>query len=49
MTRDRLDECDHIVNDLFYDKIFNLLLETDDERNKIKSFDILCNLIHSEQ
>ena len=41
-------ESETIVNQIFFDKIFNLLLETDDERNKLKSFEILCNLIHSD-
>ncbi|CDW78052.1 UNKNOWN [Stylonychia lemnae] len=59
LTRDKLyghfiyltlfrQESDTIVNQIFFDKIFNLLLETDDERNKLKSFEILCNLIHSD-
>ena len=38
-----------MINELFFDKIFDMLLETDDERNKLKSFEILCNLIHSEE
>lgn len=42
------DECKDIVKDMFYDKIFNLMMETDDERNKMKSFDILSNLIHTD-
>lgn len=49
MTRDKLAESDMVINELFYEKIFGLLLETDDERNKLKSFEILCNLIHSEE
>jgi hypothetical protein len=49
MTRDRLDDSQYIINDIFYDKIFTLMIETDDERNKLKSFEILCNLVHSEE
>ena len=49
MTRDKLDEATTIVNEIFFDKIFDLLLETEDERNKLKSFEILCNLIHSNE
>ena len=47
MTRDKMDQSKDLVNALFFDKIFNLLLRTQDEKNKIKSFEILCNLIHS--
>lgn len=36
------------MDNLFFDKIFDLLLTTDDERNKLKSLEILSNLIHSE-
>ena len=61
MTRDKLyallilittvyrTESQDVINELFFDKIFDMLLETDDERNKLKSFEILCNLIHSEE
>jgi hypothetical protein len=49
LTRDKLDETGPIVNDLFYDRIFDLLMDTDDERNKLKSFEIMCNLIHSDE
>jgi hypothetical protein len=38
-----------IVDNLFFDKIFELLLMTDDERNKLKSIEILANLVHSEE
>lgn len=47
-TRDKLGESEKVVNELFFDKIFELMLHTDDERNKLKSFEILCNLINSD-
>jgi hypothetical protein len=47
LTRDRLDQSKEMVNALFFDKIFRMLLTTTDERNKLKAFEILCNLIHS--
>lgn len=49
MTRDRLDSSKELVQALFFDKIFNMLLKTSDEKNKLKAFEILCNLIHSPQ
>lgn len=47
LTRDRIDQSKELINALFFDKIFRLLLNTNDERNKLKAFEILCNLIHS--
>ncbi len=49
MTRDRLQESKSVVESLFFDKIYNLLLQTDDQETKIKSLEILSNLIHSEE
>jgi len=48
LTRDRIDQSRELINALFFDKIFRLLLNTSDERNKLKAFEILCNLIHSQ-
>lgn len=47
ITRDRLESSSKLVNALFFNKIFDLLLKTSDEKNKLKSFEILCNLIQS--
>ena len=47
MTRDRLESSNKLVNALFFDKIFKMLLTTQDEKNKLKAFEILCNLIQS--
>jgi len=38
-----------VIESLFFDKIYNLLLQTDDQETKIKSLEILTNLIHSEE
>jgi hypothetical protein len=38
-----------VIESLFFDKIYNLLLQTDDQETKIKSLEILANLIHSEE
>jgi hypothetical protein len=38
-----------VIESLFFDKIYNLLLQTDDQDTKIKSLEILANLIHSEE
>lgn len=45
VTRDRLETSSKLVNALFFDKIFQMLLKTQDEKNKLKAFEILCNLI----
>lgn len=47
MTRDRVEQSKDLVNHLFFDKIFNMLLKTTDEKNMLKAFEILCNLIQS--
>lgn len=49
MTRDRVEQSKDLINHLFFDKIFNLLLKTSDEKNMLKAFEILCNLIQSTQ
>ncbi len=38
-----------MIESLFFDKIYNLLLQTDDQETKIKSLEVLANLIHSEE
>lgn len=47
MTRDRIEQSKDLVNNLFFDKIFNMLLKTSDEKNMMKAFEILCNLIQN--
>ena len=48
MTRDRITEAKEHIENLFFDKIFNMLLKTTDELNRLMSFDILCNLVNSD-
>lgn len=49
MTRDKLGDSRQVVNQLFFDKIFDMLLTTDDERNRIKALETLGNLVHAEE
>ena len=46
MTRDRIESCVDTIKNLFFDKIFNLMLHTSDEKLRLKSFEIMSNLIH---
>ena len=48
-TRDRLDDSRHLVDSLFFDKIFKLLLTTQDESNSLQAYEIVCNLIDDDQ
>ena len=48
-TRDRLDDSRHLVDSLFFDKIFKLLLTTHDESNSLQAYEIVCNLIDDDQ
>ena len=45
------NESKTVVETLFFDKIFNLLMQTDDKEKDVKdnSFRILQNLIHQEE
>jgi len=47
LTRDRLSESTYAVDALFFDKIFNILFESDETSRQL-IFDIICNLIGSE-
>ena len=49
MTRDRVDKCKELVNLLFFDKIFKLILTSSDEANVLLSLDIVCNLMLSDE
>ncbi len=44
-TRERLDESRHLVDVLFFDKTFKLMLTSSDEQNTMQAYDIMCNLI----
>ena len=47
LTRDDLDRADEAVNKLFYDTIFNLLMNSKDEMNKHRAFEIMTNMLDS--
>ena len=47
LTRDRIDECEEIINSLFYDKIFNMMLNTKDDYIRHTAFQILSNIVSS--
>ena len=44
-TRDRLSESKHLIDSLFFDKIFKLMLTSSDEQNTLQAYDIICNLM----
>ena len=47
-TRDRLNDSRHLVDALFFDKIFKLMLGTADESNVLQAYEIVCNLIKDD-
>ena len=47
-TRDRLDQSRHLVDALFFDKIFKLMLGTTDEVNVLQAYEIVCNLLKDD-
>ena len=57
LTRDRISDCEDLLDMLFYDKIFKLIvnesdpkeMQTIDEINRNNAFEILCNMIDSEK
>ena len=44
-TRDRLEESKYLVDALFFDKIYKLMLNSSDEQNTLQAYDIMCNLM----
>ena len=52
LTRDRIHESEEAVNALFYDRIFRILEEgkskDKDEGNRLKSFEVLSNMVQSD-
>lgn len=48
LTRDKLNEAEDAVNMLFYDKIFNVLMNSTDEINRNYSYEILSNIVNSK-
>ena len=49
MTRDRVEKSKEMINLLFFDKIFKLILTSSDETNVLLSLDIVCNLMLSDE
>ena len=47
-TRDRLNESKHLIDSLFFDKIFKLMLTSSDESNTLQAYDIICNLMMND-
>jgi hypothetical protein len=45
-TRDRIEKSQDLINGLFFDKVFSLMLRTHDEKIRLKAFEIMCNMIH---
>lgn len=52
LSRDRISDCEELLNKIFMRSVFNVILGpkkgTDEEVNRHKAFEILCNMIHSE-
>ena len=49
VTRDRINDCEEMVDSIFYDKVFNLTIHSKDLDNRLCAFDILCNIMESEK
>ena len=52
LTRDRIFECEDLLNKLFLKNIFPVIVGpkgTTDEVNRHKAFDIMCNMIQAEK
>lgn len=47
LTRDKIHESEDAINALFYDSIFNELLNSKEELNRSRAFDVLCNMVQS--
>lgn len=47
LTRDKIHESEDAINALFYDSIFNELLNSREELNRSRAFDVLCNMVQS--
>ena len=44
-----MSESKLVVDTLFFDRIFKLMLSTSDENNVLYALDIVCNLTNSEE
>ena len=50
LTRDKIHYCKDLVDRLFYERIFDLINTSSKKEfgNKLKAFDIICNLVTSD-
>jgi hypothetical protein len=48
LTRDKLNESEEAINALFYDSIFNVIINSKDPVNRSRAFDVLCNMVQSD-
>ena len=48
LSRDYIHDAEKVLIQLFYDRIFKILMENHDETNRFKALDILCNLTQSD-
>lgn len=48
LTRDKMSESEEVVKQLFYDKIFPLLIQSKDQDNRLMAFEVICNIIQSD-
>ena len=48
-TRDRLDESRHLVDNLFFDKIFKQITSGQSDGNVLQAYQIVCNLLMDDK
>lgn len=50
LSRDRIYDCEDLLNKAFFNAVFNVVIgpKNTDEVNRHKAFEIMCNMIHSE-
>ena len=48
-TRDRLDESRHLVDHLFFDKIFRQITSGQSDGNVLQAYQIVCNLLMDDK
>ena len=49
LSRDYVNESERVLNALFYDKIYDVLMkQSADDTNRFKALDILCNMTQSD-
>ena len=48
LTRDKLPEAEDAINKIFYDAMFNILINSKDETNKHRSFETISYIVDSD-